>query len=67
MKSLSKQFLEVSRLKSSTLTLVPSFYMYKDDRWESIKESEFFNALYTNLFEKDEDASSPQQTVYKRK
>jgi hypothetical protein len=64
MKSLSSQFRDVTRLKSSTNTFWTSFYAYKDGQWEIIKESEFWNAVYSNQFVMDEEASTHNETVY---
>jgi len=66
MKSLSAKLSNATKLKRSTLTSWTSFYAYKDDQWETITESEYFNAMYTKLWIKDAEESSSHQDVYVR-
>ncbi|MVM33723.1 hypothetical protein GO755_27040 [Spirosoma sp. HMF4905] len=65
MKSLSGKLKNAEKLQSADHR--PLFSAYIDDRWETINESEFFNALYTGLFIKDEDDSMKGRDIYKRK
>jgi hypothetical protein len=67
MKSVAKQLATVKRIKSSMTASWPTFQAYMGDGWEPITQADFFYALYTDQFEKDEASSWEQEEVYVRK
>jgi hypothetical protein len=67
MNSVTKQLGIVKSLKMEMTSSWPTFHAHMPDGWKPIPQADFFFALYTDLFVKDEEASSEQEEVYVRK